>query len=108
MPESNPPDYTERAGPEPVEIPGLDEESSNPDPDQTREVRSEERQEAHPEGGQGTPLIEPKPEDEANDHPETGENIDEAPREEVRPVQVTLDPEITKTIRRMARDQREL
>ena len=43
IPESNPPGYTERVGPEPVAIPGLDEDSSNPDPDQTRVVHPEER-----------------------------------------------------------------
>ena len=107
MPETDPPDYTERVEPDPVVVPRLDEESPNPEQDQSRE----ESQDIRPEGDRDAPTIEPKTEDGADGGtrgPPISENIDVAPREEVQRVQIALDPEITETIQRMAREQREL
>lgn len=110
-PETDPPDYTEQVGPESVVIQRAGEEPTNSEPEQTPELRSEERQETHPEGSQDTSLVEPKIEDETIDglhEHDIGEGRGAAPREEVQRVQITLDPEITETIRQMAREQREL
>ena len=107
MPETDPPDYTERVEPDPVVVLRLDEESPNPEQDQSRE----ERQEIRPEGDRDAPTIEPKTEDGVDGGtrgPPISENIGVAPREEVQCVQITLDPEITETIQRMAREQWEL
>jgi len=102
-PEPDPPGYTERVEPESVRVLRVDEEQPSSETEQ--EARSEERQ----ENGQDASMVEPKTEEiEGLPEPDGGENRGTAPREEVPCVQVTLDPEITETIRQMAREQREL
>jgi len=97
----DPPDRTGRVKPEPPSF----------GPEQTWRVCSEERQDTRLEGSQGASLVEPKSKDEViqGPHgPDIGKNLGVAPREEVQRFQVTLDPEITETIRQMAREQREI